>query len=58
MARSFIQTGRLFRVTDAPEFPHPAYMVFPRKADSEVLRSGLAGLRELALQEQKSGSVT
>jgi LysR family transcriptional regulator, flagellar master operon regulator len=58
MARSFIQAGRLFRVADAPEFPHPAYMVFPRQADSEVLRSGLAGLRELALQEQKSGSVT
>ena len=52
MARSFLQSGRLFRVADAPEFSHPAYMVFHRKADSEVLRSALQGLRELAQKEQ------
>jgi len=52
MARPFIQQGRLFRVEEAPEFPHPAYMVFPREADSEVLQLGLGGLRELALEEQ------
>jgi DNA-binding transcriptional LysR family regulator len=52
MARSLIQAGRVFRVSDAPEFPHPAYMVFPREADSEVLLQALMGLRELALQEQ------
>jgi len=37
MARSLIQKGRLFQVTEAPEFPRPAYMVFPRKADSDEL---------------------
>jgi DNA-binding transcriptional LysR family regulator len=52
MARSFIQSGQLYRVEEAPEFIHPAYMVFPREADSEVLQKGLEGLRELALQEQ------
>jgi DNA-binding transcriptional LysR family regulator len=52
MARPLLRDGRLFRVTDAPEFPHPAYMVFPRATDSEVLHQALTGLRDLALQEQ------
>ncbi|MEZ5541005.1 MAG: LysR family transcriptional regulator [Pseudomonadota bacterium] len=52
MARPLLLAGRLYRVDTAPEFPHPAYMVFPRAAASEVLRRGLEGLRELALQEQ------
>ena len=53
MARSLIQEGRLFQVTAAPEFPHPAYMVFPREADSEVLQQAVHGLRELAQREQE-----
>ena len=53
MARPLIQAERLFQVSAAPEFPHPAYMVFPRKADSEVLLQAVAGLRELAYKEQE-----
>jgi DNA-binding transcriptional LysR family regulator len=52
MARSLIQEGRLYLVEEGPEFTHPAYMVFPREADSEVLPQALEGLRELALGEQ------
>lgn len=48
MAQSFIDAGRLFKVENGPEFIHPAYMVFPREADSEVLQTALHGLRELA----------
>ncbi len=48
MAQPFIDDGRLFRVSNGPEFNHPAYMVFPREADSDVLRLALHGLRELA----------
>ncbi|MGF1612451.1 MAG: LysR family transcriptional regulator [Gammaproteobacteria bacterium] len=48
MARSLIEEGRLFQVVDGPEFAHPAYMVFPRASDSEVLRQAVEGLRELA----------
>ena len=51
IARSFIQAGRLYQVASAPEFSHPAYMVFSREADSEVLEKSVEGLRELALQE-------
>jgi DNA-binding transcriptional LysR family regulator len=54
MARPFIDDGRLFQVVDGPEFTHPAYMVFPRKADSEVLRLALHGLRELAAEVQST----
>jgi len=53
MARSLIHAGRLFQVTSAPEFPHPAYMVFPRKADTEVLQQAVQGLRDLAHEEQE-----
>ena len=51
MARSFIQAGRLHQVPTAPEFSHPAYMVFPREANSEVLEKSVEGLRELAQKE-------
>ena len=48
MAQPFVDDGHLFRVSDGPEFTHPAYMVFPREADGEVLRLALHGLRDLA----------
>jgi DNA-binding transcriptional LysR family regulator len=51
MAHPLIEEGRLFLVQEGPEFPHPAYMVFPREADSEVLRLAVEGLRELVQQE-------
>ena len=51
MARSFIRAGRLHQVPTAPEFSHPAYMVVPREADSEVLEKSVEGLRELAQKE-------
>lgn len=55
MARTMIDTGRLFKVDSAPEFDHPAYMVYPRESDSDVLRQGLEGLREMAQHEQARG---
>ena len=54
MAQPFIDAGRLFQVVDGPEFTHPAYMVFPREADSEVLPLALHGLRELAADVQST----
>ena len=52
MAQSLIRAGRLFQVRDSPEFPHPAYLVFPRTADSEVLRQAVQGLRDMARDER------
>lgn len=54
MARSFIQQERLYLVADAPEFPHPAFMVFPREADSDAIELALAQLRALASEEQQT----
>ncbi|MFZ0469039.1 MAG: LysR family transcriptional regulator [Thiogranum sp.] len=52
MAQPFIDDGRLFHVSDGPEFVLPAYMVFPREADSEEQHLALHGLRELAAEIQ------
>jgi DNA-binding transcriptional LysR family regulator len=51
MARPLVETGRLFQVGSGPELPLPAYMVFPRATESEVLRLALHGLRELAWEQ-------
>jgi hypothetical protein len=50
MARLFINDGRLFQVGAGPEFN--SYRVFPREAESEVLRLALHGLGELAAEVQ------
>jgi DNA-binding transcriptional LysR family regulator len=48
MAEPLVTAHRLFRVADAPERAHPAYMVFPRRIDDDVLPRALEGLRRLA----------
>lgn len=48
MAEPFIASGQLHRVKRSPEFIHPAYMVYPREPDNEVLEQAIQGLRELA----------
>jgi DNA-binding transcriptional LysR family regulator len=52
MAQPLIDQGRLHLVRQAPEFAHPAYMVFARESDSEALHQALDGLRELARMER------
>lgn len=54
LSQPLIDAGRLFKVSSGPEFILPAYMVFAREAESEVLRQAVQGLRELA-QEGRSG---
>lgn len=56
MAQPLIDEGRLFKVHNGPEFVHPAYMVFPREADSDVLGLALHGLRELAAEVEPAPS--
>lgn len=52
MAQPLLDSGRLFKVSNGPEFVHPAYMVFPREADNDVLPHAVEGLRERARDEQ------
>jgi DNA-binding transcriptional LysR family regulator len=54
MAQPLIYAGRVFKIDNGPEIAHPAYMVFPRESDSEVLRGAVQGLRELAREERQS----
>jgi len=54
MASSFIASGRLFRVAGSPRYALPAYMVFPRDSDNEVIQQAVSGLRELAQRERNS----
>jgi DNA-binding transcriptional LysR family regulator len=48
MAAPFVAAGRLHRVTGAPEYTLPAYMVFHRTTENPVLEQALEGMRELA----------
>jgi len=55
MAQPLVEAGRLFQVDNGPEFALPAYMVFAREADSDVLRHAVEGLRQLARDEHSAG---
>lgn len=56
MAESFIESERLFVVPDSPEFRLPAYMVYPRESESDVVGQALAGLRLFAETERQKYS--
>lgn len=57
LAQPLLTARRLFPVLGAPEYDHPAYMVYPQKAESMVLEQAVQGLREVAKQ-QVTGIVT
>jgi DNA-binding transcriptional LysR family regulator len=48
MALNYIRKENLYLVSNAPEYIHPTYMVYPRQSDNPVLEESLSGLRELA----------
>ncbi|MGD9409523.1 LysR family transcriptional regulator [Thiohalocapsa sp.] len=48
MAEPLVAAGRLFQVAEAPAYAQPAYMVFPRQIDDDILPPALEGLRRLA----------
>lgn len=50
IATPLIDNGRLYRVDKAPQYMHPAYVVYPRESDNPVLEQSLTGLREQANQ--------
>ena len=52
MAASFINAGKLHRVSGSPEYVHPAYMVYSRDSDNPVLAQAVEGLRGLAINER------
>ena len=52
VVRHYLETGMLQRVTMAPEFSFPVYLVYARQRTSEVLEQAIGQLRELAQIEQ------
>jgi DNA-binding transcriptional LysR family regulator len=48
VVRDHLKSGRLHRVTDAPEFLYPAYAVYAAGADEATVSPALAGLRYIA----------
>lgn len=52
MASPLVAGKRLYRVAGAPEYAHPAYMVYPQESDNPVLPQALDGLRQLAALEK------
>lgn len=48
LVRDHERTGRLHRVSGAPEFRLPAYLCFPSKSDSQVLATALDTIRRVA----------
>jgi LysR family transcriptional regulator, flagellar master operon regulator len=52
LVRKHEVTGRLHRVTGAPEFRLPVYLVYPTKTDSEVLTLALDTIRRVVAETQ------
>lgn len=53
VVRSHLESGRLHRVPDTPEFAYPAYAVYAAGGDAKVLKPGLAAFRRVARPQQK-----
>ncbi|MEE1926208.1 LysR family transcriptional regulator [Pseudomonas sp. 148P] len=47
VVQSYLERGVLQRVPQAPEFPYPTWLVYPRERDSAVLRQAFGLLREV-----------
>jgi DNA-binding transcriptional LysR family regulator len=52
VAQPYLASGRLHLVPHAPEFPHPAYAVYPEGAENADLEAALVGLRTVAQAEE------
>jgi hypothetical protein len=51
LVRSSLENGHLHLVQDAPEFRHPAYVVYPMKGEDDLIDMAVAGMRRIAAHE-------
>ena len=51
LVRPYLENGHLHLVRDAPEFRHPAYVVYPAKGEDDLIDMALAGMRRIAARE-------
>lgn len=54
LVRAHLENGRLHRVQGAPEFRHPAYVVYPTDGESDLIEAAVAAMRRIAAREAKS----
>ena len=53
LVRAHLDTGHLHRVRGAPEFRHPAYVVYPADGESDLIEAAVVGMRRIAASEGK-----
>jgi DNA-binding transcriptional LysR family regulator len=51
LVRSSLERGHLHLVQNAPEFRHPAYVVYPAKGEDDLIDMAVAGMRRIAERE-------
>ncbi|NNJ16225.1 LysR family transcriptional regulator [Pseudomonas putida CSV86] len=51
VVQSYLDRGVLERVPQAPEFPYPTWLVYPRERDSQVLQQAFDLLREVVARD-------
>ena len=51
LVRSSLDSGHLHLVRDAPEFRHPAYVVYPTKGQDGLIDMAITGMRRIAARE-------
>jgi len=54
LVRSYLESGRLHVVRDAPEFRHPAYVVYSREGEADLVPTAVAGMRQVAAREAET----
>lgn len=50
LVKPYLQSRQLFKVSDAPSFTLPGYMVYPTDGEPEPLRTALQSIRQAALE--------
>lgn len=54
LVRSYLENGRLHLVRDAPEFRHPAYVVYSTEGEGDLVQTAVAGMRQIAAREAET----
>jgi DNA-binding transcriptional LysR family regulator len=54
LVRSYLENGRPHLVRDAPEFRHPAYVVYSREGEDDLVETAVAGMRRIAAREAET----
>jgi len=54
LVRPYLESGQLHRTRDAPEFSHPAYVVYPTEGEPELIQTAVAEMHRIAVDEAES----